>query len=611
MVGSHTLISRKRVDITENDVSFLLLENWFKVDSLYKDKYVNLVFSHYEGYPFDIFDHEHCVIIFEGMIYNYSEQDINENLKKVADSFCKEQDYLTLLKKLVSNFDGDYIIQIYDKKNNRYLLFNDCLGRIPIYYFINSDKLIISRDIKFILEFIPTISFNKSGIIENLMLGFTLGDKTIVDEVNRLYSGEYIYSTIGPEMRFTRGRTSDLFFDSKKQFWNKKKSLLELRDLFVKATKNRVDKLHEKGYKIISDLSGGYDSRAVIGALCKFDKKVDYYTYEYIQDESNIANNIFKELDEPGYYYKLNSNNLYDIDNVSQIVYNTDGLGNFFTSSICYNDTKQLKDQTQDNIAHFGGFGGEFIRHPERRYYNSIVKGFQIGLYNTIKLDEVCSLLNLDFGLYKSEIEEYFNSYQESKKDSILKHYYYEYYRNHVGYSGEERNRIFHWYIQPLWCKDFINTIFNKIPLKWTGYTYFIKFLNLIDPRLLEVNIYNSCINLTSKESIANHEQRYRKKFSKKYLLYNMIKEKLPFVIDYYKKFKVKSNNKDVETDPDTLIQFYQYYNKLDKCRVFFHVNEIEKHINKVGGKYNYLVTLAMYLYEIEKRYNHKIVIDE
>ena len=324
MVGSHTILSTYSNKVDSHDLEFLKHEDWFKVDLLLNNPKSKFILSHYKGYPFDIWENDEYFILLEGMIYNFSDENIEKSCKTISDSFCSSSDYLKKIIEFVESADGDFIIQIYDKRNDRVILFNDYFGRLAIYISLSKELALISREIKFILNFMPEIRFDKRGLVENLMYGYTLGEKTFFQDIKRLNPCEFIICRIkGNEIDYNRGNTAEFNFKSKNRFWNKKRSLVQLKDQFLTATENRVNKLQDKGYKIISDLSGGYDSRAVMGAISKFSKNVDYITYEYIQDESNEAAELFKVLDNPGTYKKTSFKNKIDFNKISELAYKT------------------------------------------------------------------------------------------------------------------------------------------------------------------------------------------------------------------------------------------------------------------------------------------------
>ncbi|NQU84275.1 MAG: hypothetical protein HQ541_00810, partial [Mariniphaga sp.] len=127
MIGSHTIISKDKFKISGNDYNFLKHEKWFQVSNEYQDNHILLIRSYYEGYPFENWDKDDYFILLEGMIYNFTEEKIENSLKEIGYLFCNNGDYYNKITEFVENADGDFVIQIYDKQNKKYILFNDYL----------------------------------------------------------------------------------------------------------------------------------------------------------------------------------------------------------------------------------------------------------------------------------------------------------------------------------------------------------------------------------------------------------------------------------------------------------------------------------------------------
>lgn len=610
MVGFHTIFSTRLQEFDTNELSFLKHEKWFELDVLCELPEYKLVFSNYEGYPYLYFENQQYAILMEGLVYNLEDNDLRLQLNKLAENFVNENYKLTL-KHFVEKADGDYIIQVYDKHNKKCLIFNDYLGRLPIYYYCDDSLALISREIKTNLQFIPKIYLDQAGIVEYLIFGYTLGKRTIFKNIQRLSPSEgLLFKIQNGKIKVATFFITEFNFKTKNRFFIKKKSLRQLTDQLLKATELRVKKLLAHEFNLIVDLSGGYDTRAVIGALSKYNKMVSCFTHEYIQDESEIAMQVFKNLDRPGKYTKLAFKSTFDYKELSPLIYKTDGLVNFYTTAICYNDASYLKSCTPGKVARFGGFGGELIRHPEKRHSISIMHGIENLLYSSLNLIDIVKLLNLDYIFLKKKMAEYFESYPENRTTEKLKRFYYEYYRHMVGLAGEERSRIFHWMVMPLWSKEFMKIIFHRIPLKWTGFKYFINFMQMIDIRLLRSEIFRSDIDLHSKKSISKYENNYRKQFNWKVKFYDYMKYKYTTIIRIYRRAKKQNPKELIEIDNSLLIeQFNFYFSKLQKYHKLFNIEVVQKDIYKFGGKYNRLVTLVMYLHEVEKRFLEKIIV--
>ena len=393
---------------------------------------------------------------------------------------------------------------------------------------------------------------------------------------------------------------------SKKYFKSREKSLNVLGSACLEATENRIIKLKEKGYKIISDLSGGYDTRAVIGCLNKYDREVSYYTNEYVQDETIIAEPLFRSLGSPGTYTKTCFRNEIDVEKISELIFRTEARVNYYTTSVCYNDAKYLKENyTATRTGHFGGLGGEFIRHPGKKWYLSIYKSIENKVFSKLSINEACSMVKMDPNECKNMFRTYFKSYKERKKSDILRHFYFEYYKNHVVEAGEDRERIFHWHLQPMLSKSFLCTIFNKIPMKWINFNYFIDFMSQIDERLLNTPIYKSRIDLKSTKSINRYDKESKKQNGARKFIKRLVKDKLSIMVQIFEKLRGKSEiNKN---NSDIFQIFDKYYSELNKFKNIFEISSVKRFIDKAGGEHNRLITLAMYLREIEKRYSDKI----
>ena len=606
MVGTHTFIG-KYSDIKLEQLNFLKHEPWFFVDRVESADNISLFISAYEGYPYKVIKTENWNVIIEGMIYNLNDDALGEKIKTLADLFINDADYLPSLSEFTSFCDGDFIIQIFDKKNGRYLIFNDYFARLPIYYSSDKDNLTISRDIKTNLEFASEISIDLSAITGFLMLSYVFGNRTYFKNIQRLQPYQAIVvNDINSPSVYDVFNTNKHNYNTIKHNLSRKEILKELTDQFHIDSRNRINRLRENEYDLMSAMSGGFDSRAVLGGLSKFDKKIKYITFEYIQDESAEAGAAFKELGEPGEYIKLKFNNVIDYSTIEDLVYKTNGSVDFLTTSVCYNDAAALRNYLKNSkrIGHFSGFGGEFIRHPHKYFFKSIFYGLSHRFYNMITLKDTVSVFN-DAGFIQDEIKEYYHKEYPPSKEGQLRKFYEEYYK--MTQAGDERGHLFNWTVHPMWSKNWIKMVSDRIPLDWTGYKFFIEFLELIDKRLLDVPIFNRRdLDLNSEQSVDAYEKKYRMSFGLKMKISLFFHYHFPFIFAIVNKIRRKDT---MLASPDESVynDFVKYYDKLEKCKSIFNIEMTKKYIAKFGGKYNRLTTIAIYLSEIEKRYSDKI----
>lgn len=608
MVGTNTFIGRNASKTIEQ-LEFLKHEPWFSVEHIDSGENISLFVSAYEGYPYKVFKTVNWTVIIEGMIYNLNDDQLTEKINLLANAFVNSDNYPAKISDFTNLCDGDFIVQIYDKKNGRYLIFNDYYARLPIYYSADKDNLTISRDIKSNLEFASEINLDLSSITSFLMLSYTLGNRTYFKNIKKLQPYQAIVvEDFNNPFKYQVVSTNSINYKTIKQNIDRKEIVKELTEQFLVDSGNRIKRLRENDFDLMSAMSGGFDSRAVIGGLSKHDKKIKYITFEYIQDESAEARAAFKVLDEPGEYNKLKFNNVIDYSRIEDLVYKTNGSVDFLTTSVCYNDVSALRNYLKDSkrIGHFSGYGGEFIRCPQKYFFKSIFYGLNNRFYNMITLKDTISVFN-NAGFIYEEIKDYYLKEYSFDKEGQLRKFYEEYAK--VPQAGEERGRLFNWTVHPMWSKNWLKTVSERIPLDWTGYKFFIEFLKLIDKRLLDVPIFNrSNLILNSEQSIDTYEKQYRKSFGFKTQLGLLINYYLPFIFSLLRKIRKKNSVPDAQ-DESIFNDFVKNYDKLNRFKSIFDLEMIKKHIAKFGGKYNRLTTIAIYLSEVEKRYFDKIKI--
>jgi hypothetical protein len=152
---------------------------------------------------------------------------------------------------------------------------------------------------------------------------------------------------------------------------------------------------------------------------------------------------------------------------------------------------------------YFGGFGGEYIRHP---LFKSIWNASNIGNKTCPILSEISELCGVRFRDVKEMVKATFNDCDS--RESFCKMFYDEYYRRYVRGAGEERIRLFYFSVQPLMSKSFILAIRNRVPLDWVGYEFYTNFLKAINPALTQVPLHGGKPNILSIKSLRKFDYK-------------------------------------------------------------------------------------------------------
>jgi asparagine synthase (glutamine-hydrolysing) len=564
-------------------------------DTIHNDRDDLLFTFGNNNYPRYSWVFDDFTILFIGMVYNYKTNDMKDRVNIIVKNYSNSQahDYLKLVRNFVRNADGDFIVYAYSKKEHKAILFNDILGRLPLYYYSNGKSITLCSEQKGVLHSIPSIEIDRFQVVNMLTFSHTLASKTIINDVSRLKAGtvlsfnnEYLIKEVDEISLQSKGSTK----------LSRKNTIKHIADLIEESTKKRVDTL--ANYNLIADLTGGFDSRIVFGALSKYTKNVDYYTFEYIQDECGIAKELFEQLNSPGNYTKLSFENTVEKEKIPDIVFKTDGLVNYYTSCICYNDVEYLYSNVLNSkTARFGGLGGEFFRHPYKKRYRDLLYGINNGFYNA-NLENVLDFIDVNKNKYRKYLKEYINvNYDGDIENNLKRFYFYEYYRTVVGLSAEDRERIHFWSVHPLWSKDLLSFFINDFPLKWATYDFFTELMETIDKRLLNVPIYNRNIKLASKVNRLKYDILNDVKTRYKVEIIHFIKNRLSTLYwisrnlksTFYKK-KQMPNNKE-----PNLFNLTKELGSSEALR-----NELDNNVM--------LQTMNIYISELKKLYPNKFI---
>ena len=164
----------------------MLHYNSYSYKLLLREPGIMIGFTAYSSYPIKIFETDRFFILLEGMIYSESDSLVERWLFDFAEELARGGSYDEKLKDFLRKADGEFIVVIYDRTDQELTVFNDKIGRLPLYYCKSADSLFISREMKFILSFVKSSNFDRQALTEYLLFGFPLGERTLIDNVYRI-----------------------------------------------------------------------------------------------------------------------------------------------------------------------------------------------------------------------------------------------------------------------------------------------------------------------------------------------------------------------------------------------------------------------------------------
>jgi len=216
-------------------------------------------------------------------------RDLNKNIEDLKGQRESTIFEITSNWPVPDNITGSFSSCIIDKNNFEITVCNDLIGVYPVYYLKNNTGFYISNSI-ILLGVVSKCEFDEAGIIQRC-LGpefSNIGSRTILKDCKRLLPGEYLkFDPNGNVL-------SKKYDNSLYQNISKPDQNHDLHHDFWKAFKNEVAYCLNDSKAVNIALSGGIDSRVVLGALSK-DKDINCLTFGGEENyETKIAARLAK-----------------------------------------------------------------------------------------------------------------------------------------------------------------------------------------------------------------------------------------------------------------------------------------------------------------------------
>jgi hypothetical protein len=601
-------------DKVADSLAALKHEPNYEVSNIYETGNFSAAFTGYEGYPRQSSESEDAVYFIEGIIYNKDDANIADLLKNIAGAYQKGNDYKKLAGEFVDGADGDFNILIYFKKLDELLVFNDRWGKLPVYYFRNDNLLVLSRELKFVLDFVPSIEFVQTSLVDFLVFRHILGDSTLFKNIFRLGpSGILNLKRSNHDLVVNKEPSLDVNLTQSAAVLSERECVERCKDLFLEGIENRVKKLRARGYRITADLSGGYDTRGVLAGLEKIKAKVDFYNdpirnYESKYVDALAAQYGFKPI-------RIEADR--DIKmSMAAITFLTDCNVEAQTALDRYRSSLSRARSIKEKSAKFMGLGGESLRlvYKNIRGYKSVTDMVKDSLFDSCgtSIKQACSILNLGEASYYEYLTQYFSTYPESTLRDKSKRLYFEF-TTHIDIAGEDRHRLHFWTVTPFWNKDLQAFAFTGMPIKYIGFGFNRKVIRAINPGVLKVPLLHNDINyvdLDSKLSLYRAFLTMNLRMTVKTILRGSKSlYRLAVGIDTYLKSKQDkaqaAKNSAYEKGQRELMASYSSLKMLSS--LFSKSAMLTLANANSEGRLFQLLTVVLYCTEIERRYGAKI----
>ncbi len=202
-------------------------------------------------------------ISFNGEIYNYMD------LRRKLDShqFQTRSDTETIVH-LYESYPADFVSQLrgmfafalWDANNRTMILARDRVGKKPLYYYLDRQKLVFASEIKSILQH-PALKLDidEFAVSDYLSLGYVPAPKSIYRSIRKVRPGHYL--------RVQAGKVEEV------QYWDlsfreaENRSEEEWRDLLQEEIRTAVKIRLMSEVPLGGFLSGGLDSSGVVAMM--------------------------------------------------------------------------------------------------------------------------------------------------------------------------------------------------------------------------------------------------------------------------------------------------------------------------------------------------------
>jgi len=205
-------------------------------------------------------------VVFLGNIFNKNEliSEMKENSNSCSSAQLIGKFYDQKKSDCFSEINGNFIIGIWNRELQQFILARDHLGVEPLYYFWDGIKLIFASSLKALLRYDETkTEINYKGLHSYLLFNYNPSLDTIISGIKNLPPGNYLQLEKGNLKIKSYWKLSFEVNPGK----NEEQYIEELLPLMRNAVQLRIEDDKDTHGAF---LSGGMDSSSVVGLMSSF-----------------------------------------------------------------------------------------------------------------------------------------------------------------------------------------------------------------------------------------------------------------------------------------------------------------------------------------------------
>jgi asparagine synthetase B (glutamine-hydrolysing) len=269
--------------------------------------------------------------------------------------------YMLYKKAFINNLKGNFIIAIYNKKENSLLVIKDTLGLKYLYYTWENEGFFISTNLSDFKKITKRINY--AAVVEKILFTYPIGEESYLEDVFMLKEGGMLHIANGKLRKDIYTSIDSLFT----QQHLKKLDNHAFLDIFEKSVLQRAS----VSPNINVSLTGGFDGRANISVLLHHKKKIHLYSFgKQGGENTTVPSQVSKKLGldyEPVFLDEEYENNYAQC--ALDSIYFSDGISHFERANYIY-AMRKIANHAHYNIT--GLIGGEIFGpvHLKTDYIN-------------------------------------------------------------------------------------------------------------------------------------------------------------------------------------------------------------------------------------------------
>jgi asparagine synthase (glutamine-hydrolysing) len=319
------------------------------------------------------------VIVCNGEIYNFPL--LRDKLQNKGHKFRTKTDTETIVHlyeekgcEFLKDLNGIFALALYDEANNQLTLARDFVGVKPLYYYLDSDKLIFGSEIKAILAYEGIErEIDTAALSQYITLGYIPSPKTIFKHIKKLPPACFLACN---QSGVKLNRYWQLNYNTERNL-SKQKYEKEYEDELLRLLKGAVQRQLMSDVPLGILLSGGVDSSGITALASEYlDKPLNTFSIGFkskgYYDERQYARKVAKLFNTNHYEFEVE-------DKIEEILptiasyfdepfADSSAIPTYYVSQLASKYVKVVLSGTGgDDI--FGGYR-RYISHKIARYLN-------------------------------------------------------------------------------------------------------------------------------------------------------------------------------------------------------------------------------------------------